>query len=86
MSSRSNSEVYVGSRNAELPKENVGHVGVIVLARVYESLFNSAAALQSPDDGGRFHEVWSRANYMQNVHSSRFCYAPDLLTITSSMS
>src|SRR5437773_921398 len=72
-------QIDVGSGNAEITKEDVGHFFVIVLAGVDETVFERYAILLSNrptfadalDDRRHFHEVGARAGNDEQFEFSR---------------
>src|SRR4051794_8502566 len=50
-------ELYVGRRETELLEEDVGHVSVVVLARVHEHALVPSVPPDRAEDGCDLHEV-----------------------------
>ena len=57
MGARTNRKVHIGSRDAELLEEHIGHIDVVVLASVDEGLHHILPRLQGIQDGSDLHEV-----------------------------
>ncbi len=68
MTSRTNPEVHVRRRHLQLGEEDVGHIGVVVLAGVHQSLFDPAQVSESAQHGRGFHKVRARADHVKDVH------------------
>jgi len=62
-------QIAIRLRHFELPKENIGHGGVVMLAGVNQSLDNTRMGGESAQHGGRFHEIGTGANDVEDVHA-----------------
>jgi hypothetical protein len=52
-------ETTIGLAHTQLIKKNIGHVGIEVLARVDQDLFQLARSLESVRDYAGFDELWT---------------------------
>ncbi len=68
MRPRANRQVHVRSGNAELLKEDVRHIGVVVLASMDERLNDVLARFKRVHHRRHFHEIWASADDVQYVH------------------
>ena len=67
MRPRTDVQAFVWIRNLQCFEEHIRHECVIVLARMHQCLLVPSAP-QRTVYGSRLHEVWPRANYVQNFH------------------
>jgi hypothetical protein len=68
VSAGAHSEIAVRIGHSELLKKNIRHGGVVVLAGVNEGLTHFGVRTQGAQNGRGFHEVWARADNVEDVH------------------
>ena len=68
MRPRAHRQVHIRSRNAELLKEDVRHIGIVVLAGVDERLNDVFARFERVHHGRHFHEIRAGADNVKYVH------------------
>jgi hypothetical protein len=68
LASGTHSEVQVGPWQLQLLEENVGHVAVIVLASVNQSLPIAVLTVHSTNDSCCLHEIRSSTDNVKYVH------------------
>ena len=69
MSAGANPEIHVRCGNFQLREENIGQVLVVMLPGMHKRLPHSRAFPQGMEDRSGFHEIWTRADDVQNVHT-----------------
>jgi hypothetical protein len=68
VSTGTNSKIAVRFGHSELPQEDIGHCGVIMLAGMNETLAHFAVSTECAQNWCGFHEVGPCADDMENVH------------------
>jgi hypothetical protein len=57
----------IGRANPQIPEEDVGQFGVIVLARVDKSWVDTVSTLTLPKEGSNFHKIWPGTRHKEDL-------------------
>jgi hypothetical protein len=68
MRARTDCEIYIGSRYAQLLKEHIGHIDVVMLPGVDEGLRDILPILEGVQDRSDLHEVRASSNDVKYFH------------------
>jgi hypothetical protein len=58
-----------GGRNLKLLEEHIRHIAVVVLGGMNQALLDLGILPERAEHGRDFHEIWTRANYVKNMHA-----------------
>ena len=77
MSSGAHLQIYIRGGNLQLLKKHIGHAGVVMLAGMYQTVFDHALSVHTravvrghcSDKRGHLHKIWPGTGYKEQFES-----------------
>src|SRR5438270_2096162 len=95
MGPRSHLEIDIRRWNLQFTKKNIGHLGVVMLARMHEAVFDDALSVHTlmvvcgycSDQRSHLHEIWPRSSHKEQfkfgVHDRSIAERPGKTKVAS---